>query len=198
MIIQDNIHILPIVHYKMEFATQIYEMIDSGEYDALALELPSSIKESYCTAIDRLPLMSVILYPNKKTGTMYLQVESCDPFVEAVRSAREKKLKIYFVDMDTENYHEFHDLIPDTYVLKTLSISQFYQKWQDQHGQYLAKNRTDDRRERYMAYRLNQVRKKHNKILMVTGMSHVEGIRNYLIHKAPCPMSFFRRQNATV
>lgn len=198
MLIQDNIHILPIVHYKMEFATQVHELISSGDYDALAIELPSSIKESFCTAIDRLPFLSVILYPNKKAGTMYLQVESCDPIVEAVRSARERRLKVYFVDMDTENYHDFFDLIPDCYTLKTLPISQFYQTWYKEYGQFIKKSRTDDRRERYMAYRLNQIRKKHNKILMISGMSHVEGIKNYLVNKAPCPMSFFRRQNATV
>ncbi|MCO4781586.1 MAG: hypothetical protein KC646_04630 [Candidatus Cloacimonetes bacterium] len=198
MIIQDNIHILPIVHYNMEFATQVHEIIESGDYDAIAVELPTSIKESFCTAIDRLPYLSVILYPNKQTGTMYLQVESCDPIVEAVRSARERRLKIYFVDMDIDSYQDHHDLVPDCYALKTLSISSFYQIWYDNHGQGLHKSRTDDRRERYMAYRLNQVRKKHSKILMLSGMSHVEGIRNYLVHKAPCPMSFFRRQNATV
>ena len=64
----------------------------------VAVELPGSLEDAYLQALARLPEMSVILYPDPEDEErgIYVPVEPCDPFTEAVRTALEIDAEVVF------------------------------------------------------------------------------------------------------
>src|SRR5262245_52380311 len=80
---------LPVVPGAMEFAAEVRKTLLAERPDVVAVELPSTLESAFLAAIDRLPELSVILYPTGDDETMYVPVEITDPFVEAIRTAQE-------------------------------------------------------------------------------------------------------------
>ena len=60
--------------------------------------MPGSLEDVYLQALARLPEMSVILYPDPQDDErgIYLPVEPCDPFTEAVRTGLEVDAEVIF------------------------------------------------------------------------------------------------------
>ena len=71
--------------------------------------------------------MSVILYADQEDEeqAIYLPVEPADPFVEALRTAREIDAQIVFLDPDANERPHIPDHYPDTYALNTISTAQY-------------------------------------------------------------------------
>src|SRR5215813_5756073 len=84
-------HYFPVVPGKMEFAIAVRETILRDRPQVVAVELPSTLEQSYLWAIRRLPQISVIFYADEEQEdhAVYIPVEPCDPFTEAIRSAIE-------------------------------------------------------------------------------------------------------------
>ena len=55
-------YLVPICHYRLEFAEAVRYAYELLKPDAIAVELPESLNEPVCTAVQRLPELSVILY----------------------------------------------------------------------------------------------------------------------------------------
>ena len=149
-----NVTLIPVFHYRMEFAAFTYDCIDKLEPDIICLELPQSVKQGFCQAVKRLPLLSVILYPDRKSDQVYLPIEPCDPMVEAARCARELKIPLHFIDLDVEQMPTELENIPDTYALGGMDPMQYINEYVD------SLVHTDDihiRREKYMAYKIQQL-----------------------------------------
>src|SRR5688572_29217757 len=83
----------PVAPGRLEFAAELRKAILESRPQAIAVELPGFLRESYLRAIDRLPEMSVLLYSESggqdEERAIYLPVEPADPFTEAIRSGRE-------------------------------------------------------------------------------------------------------------
>jgi hypothetical protein len=195
---QDGVIGLPICHYRMEFALFVHDVIREMRPDALAIEYPASVKQGFITGVARLPYLSILIYPSRSQENIYLPIEPCDAGVEAVRSARELEIPLYFIDLDIDDPPTHLDRVPDSYALVGMEPSKFYKAWYEEFGRHLKKNEADLRREQYMAYRLQELRKKHDKVLLVCGMAHLQGIQERLRSPQILPMGFFRRQNAKV
>ena len=198
MIQYKSIHGIPICHYRMEFALWVRKAILTNEFDTLAVELPSSVRQGYLTAIDRLPYLSVLIYKDQKGENIYLPVEPCDPMTEAVRSAREKDMRIEFIDLDIDDYPTQREWLPDSYSLCHLSLDEYYNAWLQEVGKKQIATHFDDRRERYMAYKLQQLQLISRKTLFVCGMSHLHRVMEHLKTEQVLPLGFYRRQNARV
>jgi len=189
---------LPVCHYRMEFALWVREVIQSRPFDTLAVELPSSVRSGFLTAVDRLPYLSVLIYKDQKGENIYLPIEPCDPMVEAVRSARELGMNIQFIDLDVDEYPTQRDMIPDPYSLCYLELKDFYNAWLDEVGKTQPVTEVDHRRERYMAFKLQELAKGSEHILFVCGMSHLHRVMRHLETEQVLPLGFYRRQNAQV
>jgi len=195
---QDGIIGLPICHYRMEFALWVREIIRERRPEAVAVEYPASVKKGFITAVDRLPYLSVLLYPSCSEENIYLPVEPCDAGVESVRTARELKIPVYFVDLDIDAPPTQIDRVPDPYALMGMDPAQYYQSWHDLYGQHLERDESDQRREQYMACRIQELSKKYKKVLFVCGMAHLEGIVQKLKTPQVLPVGYFRRENVRV
>jgi hypothetical protein len=199
------IHALPILHYRMEFAQLVRMAFRRINPDAVAIELPTTLELPFLRAVRRLPQISVISYQTnvkKEPGhtadkTVYLLVEPADPLVEVARQALEIGLPLHFVDVDTDSYPAHHDQLPDPYSICRIGLKAYYRQYrksctEQTHGH------EDQRREQGMAFRLQQMSKKYQRILYVCGMAHLEHVkRNFDIPQA-APLERIRRDGITV
>ncbi len=168
---------VPIVHYSMEFADAVRHLFEHVKPDAVAVELPHSLQDIVQKGVRRLPEISVVLYQNSKGEAIYLPIEPTDPLTEAIRSGLEAQVPVYFVDLDLDVYPSYRDHVPDTFAVHRMGIHAYYDIYAQQALPVLKKGPEDIRREAGMAYRLQKLAAKHDKILFLCGLAHLEGVR---------------------
>ena len=57
-----NVHALPVLHYRMEFAHLVRQAVRMVKPDCIAIELPSTLERPFLRALKRLPEVSVLSY----------------------------------------------------------------------------------------------------------------------------------------
>ena len=170
-----NVRLVPILHSRMEFATEVRRQFEEFRPDHLAIEYPSTLKEKILQGIKRLPYLSVVHYEESDGTFIYLLLEPTDGQIEAARLALEHSIPIHFIDRDTEGYPLDLSPMPDPYALTKIGHFIFCQA-------YLRKHRDDPRsledrlREKTMAYHLQQLSRKGERILFVGGLYHLPGL----------------------
>lgn len=194
------VYALPILHYRMEFAHLVREAVEQVRPDCIAIELPATLDDHFARALRRLPEASVIMYdvkPAVKGGpapTVCLLIEPADPLAEAGRLALERGVPLHLVDLDLDDYPEHFEPFPDSYAIQRLGLKAYY-------GEYLASGAgapaaTEDvRREKGMAYRLQELAGRFQQILFVCGMGHVERIKSHFSHPQTVPLEKVKREN---
>ncbi len=121
-----RLHYLPVVPGKMEFAEEVRKAILKEHPQVVAVELPATLEWAFLRAIERLPELSIITYPEtKKDESVYIPIEITDPFVEAIRSAQEIGAEIFLVDPDVGERPHLKDLYPDSYALRRLGSEKY-------------------------------------------------------------------------
>ncbi len=180
---------LPVCHYRLEFAEGVRAQLAKDPPDCIALELPSHLADAYKRAITRLPEISILLYENAARQTVYLPVEPVDPFSEAARSARERGIPLHLVDINMEeSYPPFHDPVPDPYAIHEIGPKLYYEAFRSIRKERIQAHPLDVRREQGMAARLQDLLKKHRKVLFVCGMIHAEGVLQQLERPQTTPL----------
>ena len=124
----------PVVPGRLEFAIEVRRAILRDQPCVVAVELPTTLREAYLRAIERLPEMSVILYNDdpEEDRAIYVPVEPADPFTEAIRSGREVGAEIVFADPDAGERPHLPDAYPDSYALRHISLDKYveaYRLW---------------------------------------------------------------------
>ena len=189
---------VPVVHYSLEFADAVRHLFHHVRPDAVAIELPRSIQDVVQKGVRRLPEISVVLYQNDRGETLYLPIEPTDPLVEAIRSAVETDIPVYFVDLDLDEYPSYRDYVPDTYAAHRLGIRAYYHIYAQQILPTLKKAPADLRREAGMAYHLQRLAAKHEKILFVCGLAHLEGVRTGFLRPQAEPLERIKRTGVSL
>jgi hypothetical protein len=192
-----NIHALPVLHYRMEFAQLVRHAVETVEPDCVAVELPATLESPFLRGVRRLPLTSVVSYatagPDGAPSTVYLLIEPADPLVEAARLALARQLPLKMVDLDLDHYPLHREPMPDSYAVARIGLPPFYRE-------YLAATAGDEpdpedlRRERAMAFRLQQLSARHNRVLFVCGMYHLERIGRFFRQPQAEPLGRVRRE----
>jgi len=92
-----NVHALPVLHYRMEFAHLVRQAVRMVRPDCIAIELPSTLERPFLRGIARLPEISVLSYEvssasilKGKTGeeslsTVYLIIDLTDAEISVVK-----------------------------------------------------------------------------------------------------------------
>ena len=174
-----NVRLVPILHNRMEFAREVRRQFEEFRPDHVAIEYPSTLRERILQGIKRLPYLSVVHYEESDGTFIYLLLEPTDGQIEAVRLALENSIPIHFIDRDTEGYPLDLSPMPDPYALTKIGHFIFCQA-------YLRKHRDDPRsledrlREKTMAYHLQQLSRKGERILFVGGLYHLPGLIDVL------------------
>jgi hypothetical protein len=196
------VHALPVLHYRMEFAHLARQAVQHLRPDCIAIELPSTLEERFLQALRRLPQVSVISYepiPRRSVDTsagktIYLLVEPADPLVEVSRSALEQGIPLHFIDVDLDDYPAVREFLPDSYAVQRLGLGAYYREYLSAVGG-AEPQREDIRRERGMAFRLQQLSKQYRTILFVCGMAHLERVRRFYGHPQTEALGRVRRDN---
>ncbi len=115
-----NVHALPVLHYRMEFAHLVRQAVRMVKPDCIAIELPSTLEKPFLRGIGRLPEISVLSYEVSSASilkgkpaedmlsTVYLLIEPADPLVEAARLAVAEEIPLHLIDLDLDEYPLHH------------------------------------------------------------------------------------------
>lgn len=176
---KNNIYLLPVIHYNLEFATQVRIALSSIKPDCIAVELPETMQQKLLHAASRLPDISILIIQSNGKDPLYIMCEPCDPFFEALRSGAELQIDSYCIDLDVEDYPEIHEPIPDPYAIQRIGLKTYYETYQQ------VKSKTkgtsfDLNREQYMARRLKELSLRYEKVLFVGGMAHIDSILKFI------------------
>jgi hypothetical protein len=174
-----NVRLVPILHNRMEFAIEVRRQFEEFRPDHVAVEYPDTLGDKILQGVKRLPLLSVVYYEDKDGAFTYLLLEPTDGQVEAVRMALSEGLPIHFIDRDTSGYPLGYSPMPDPYAVKTIGhflYSQAYLNVSQTHTSFPE----DTLREKTMAYHLQRLSRKGERILFVGGLSHLPGLQDLL------------------
>ena len=124
----------PVVPGKLEFAVELRRRLLRDRPQVVAVELPTTLRDAYLRAVERLPQMSVILYGDdqEEDRAIYIPVEPADPFTEAIRTGLEIGAEIVFADPDAGERPHLPDDYPDSYALQHVPLEKYveaYRLW---------------------------------------------------------------------
>jgi hypothetical protein len=120
-----NITYLPVVPGRIEFAARVRRYVLDQKPQVIAVELPGSLEHQYEQALDRMPRMSVIVIPEDDEHATYIPVEPADPFVEALRSARDITAGSIFLEPETTDKPHLSASYPEPYAIDLIGIEQY-------------------------------------------------------------------------
>lgn len=175
----EHVRFVPILHNRVEFALEVRRQFAEFCPDHVALEYPPTLKEKIIQGVQRLPLLSVTYYEETDGTFMYLLLEPTDGQVEAVRLALEKGIPVHFVDRDTEDYPIDRTPMPDPYAIAKIGHFLYCQAYIRTHRDSQA-TPEDMLREKTMAYHLQQLGRRGEKVLFVGGLAHLPGLLRQL------------------
>jgi len=126
-----NFTYFPVMPGRMEFSIELRKAIMRDKPRIVAVELPGSLEDVYLQALARLPEMSVLVYPdpNDDERGVYVPVEPCDPFTEAVRSGLEIDAEVIFIEPDSGDRPHLPDLYPDPYSIRYIGLEKFIEAY---------------------------------------------------------------------
>ncbi|MGD0301362.1 MAG: hypothetical protein ABSE86_30155 [Bryobacteraceae bacterium] len=126
-----NFTYFPVVPGRLEFSAALRRAIFEQRPRLVAVELPGSLEDTYLQALARLPEMSVILYPDPQDEErgVYVPVEPCDPFTEAVRTGLEVDAEVIFIEPDSGDRPHLPDTYPDPYSIKHIGIEKYIEAY---------------------------------------------------------------------
>ena len=126
-----NFTYFPVIPGRLEFAVEVRRAILRERPRIVAVELPGSLEDVYLQALVRLPEMSVILYPDPQDDErgIYVPVEPCDPFTEAVRTGLEVDAEVIFVEPDSGDRPHLPDTYPDPYSIRYIGLQKYIEAY---------------------------------------------------------------------
>src|SRR5688572_10478807 len=108
----------------MEFAWAVRRLLLDRRPAAVGVDLPHTLEEPFLRAVDRLPRLSVLMYP-LKTERVYLPVEVTDPVVEALRTAAEIGARRALLEPDLDREPSYREPYPDPYAATRIGLDRY-------------------------------------------------------------------------
>ncbi|MBL8295445.1 MAG: hypothetical protein JNN08_26605 [Bryobacterales bacterium] len=126
-----HITYFPVVPGRLEFALEVRRKILALRPRVVAVELPVSLERHYLEAVRRLPEICVLVYPqdDDDDAGVYVPIEPCDPFAEAIRSALEVEAEVLFVEPDLAERPHLPDVFPDPYALRHIPPDRYIEAY---------------------------------------------------------------------
>ncbi len=168
---------VPALHDTVESAVAVHQTFNEVKPDCIVVEIAEPLSSYFIKACARLPDISVIVQKNSD-GRQYHIVTPADAFTEATRLALEHSLPIFCIDLAVNYYPNVYESYPDPYAMSRIGTAQYY----FQISQHMPYRQTpyDIQREIYMAKRIRELSFSYDRILVVTGMHHIQGILSHI------------------
>ena len=204
-----NVHALPVLHYRMEFAHLVRQAVRMVKPDCIAIELPSTLERPFLRALKRLPEVSVLSYEvssasilkgktaEDQPSIVYLLIEPSDPLIEAARLSLGKEIPLNLIDLDLDEYPLHQEPLPDSYAVQRIGLAAYYREFRRAFGD-VPPEPEDLRREKGMAFRLRQLSDHHERVLFVCGMYHLERIGSFFAAPQAEPLVRVKRDNIRI
>jgi hypothetical protein len=192
-----NFLLLPILHGRLECAALVRLAFEVQKPDAIAVELPTTLKGAVLKAIARLPLLSVVHYQDEYGQTVYWPIEPTDALVEAIRLGVTGGVPVYFIDRDMENYPRIREAFPDSYALNQIGLPAYAEAYRRTFAG-VKPLEPDLQREQAMAYHLQRLGKQYQRLLVVFGLAHYPGVLRQLSLPQAQPLAKIRRPGVQV
>ncbi|MBW1981454.1 MAG: hypothetical protein JRJ12_09545 [Deltaproteobacteria bacterium] len=189
----ENICFVPIMHGRLEFAAAVIRSFCRWQPEAIAVEFPHTLKKPLIRGLERLPLLSVLVFELKDNTHVYLPLEPTDGLVEAARAALEHQLPLHLIDLDMDHFVQVREPLPDSYALSRIGLTAYCQAYAARAKQAVSE---DLLREANMAYHLDRLRRQYKRVLFVCGISHYPRILSRLGNRQVQPIG--RQQRAGV
>jgi hypothetical protein len=123
----------PVAPGRMEFALEVRQAILRERPQTVALELPATLQPAWMRAVERLPAMALIFYPddsrNEDSEAVYVLVEPADPFTEAIRTGLEIGAEIVFADPEAAERPHVKDAYPDPYAIRHIGLDRYVEAY---------------------------------------------------------------------
>lgn len=186
----------PVVPGKLEFAIEVRRAILRDKPQVIAVELPTTLRDAYLRAVERLPEMSVILYNDEQEEdrAVYVPVEPADPFTEAIRSGRQIGAEIVFADPDAGERPHLPDQYPDSYALRHIPLEKYvesYRLWPQPRSEQIAAHASG------IAWKLQGCDPLAN-VLVVISLNLLDPVLDAMESPQAQPMARLRRQGVQV
>ncbi|MBM3726361.1 MAG: hypothetical protein FJW40_13155 [Acidobacteria bacterium] len=127
---------LPVAPGRLEFAAEVRKTILATRPHIVAVELPLFLERRYLNAIERLPQISMLVYPEHTDSAagederaVYVTVEPADPFTEAIRTAHEIGAQVLFIDPAVGEHPHLPDDYPDPYALRRIPFDKYIEAY---------------------------------------------------------------------
>ncbi|HEV2688482.1 MAG TPA: hypothetical protein VGV35_08000 [Bryobacteraceae bacterium] len=126
-----NFSYFPVIPGRVEFSIELRRAILRDKPRIVAVELPGSLEDVYLQALARLPEMSVLVYPdpNDDERGVYVPVEPCDPFTEAVRTGLEIDAEVVFIEPDSGDRPHLPDAYPDPFSIRYIGLEKYIEAY---------------------------------------------------------------------
>ena len=174
-----NVRFVPILHNRMEFALEVRRQFREFRPDHVAIEYPATLGEKILLGIKRLPLLSVIHYEESDGTFIYLLIEPTDGQVEAIRLALSENIPVHFIDRDSEFYPIDTSSMPDPYSITRIGHFGYCDSYL-RTGPHEPRSDLDMLREKAMAFNLQNLSRKGERVLFVGGLYHLPGLIDLL------------------
>ncbi len=174
-----NIYAVPILHYNMEFAAQVKLAFEELKPDCAAVELPKTMHLQMLHAASRLPDISLVAAEAEDFSNTYYLAEPSEGTFEALRSALERKIPAFCIDLDVAGYKEHYEAYPDSYSITKIGLQAYYNAYL-KLGKKEAASKEDELRELYMAKQLKALSYSYDKVFFVCGMFHLQRVLNLM------------------
>ncbi len=127
-----NITYFPVIPGRVEFAIRVRRYLLDRRPRVIAVELPSSLETQYRAAIARMPQMSVIVIAEAADGddrAAYIPIEPGDPFIEALRTAREIDAEILLLEPAAHDKPHLPEMYPEPYSVELIGIERYVEAY---------------------------------------------------------------------
>ena len=200
--ISERISVVPVIHGSADSALQVRKCMLEGDFDCVAVPLPTSFQHEVERGIDLLPVPTAVvqtesqLYKTEWTPEVdseaqedaagrasYVPIDPCQPVIAGLRIAIGEHIRREFVDLETADFQPYSSILPDAFALKRLPLERFAAAIlpfipRPPEGQTMD-------RIRHIASRLRDLEQRHKSILLLCNILHWPWIREAYTERLP-------------
>lgn len=194
-----GVRLLPVIHDRVDMASVVRAVLNGLDPAGVAVELPTTLRESVLKAIRRLPKISLVISEPKGKDAIIWTCTPGEPFAEALRWAWQRDRPVFLIDPDV-SYEERHaDQVPDPQALWSLGPERFLRLLADQ-GDEAPRGQKDHLRENGMAHHIKNARAlvSNGTLLGLLGATHVRAVERHLKNPTAHPFARARRTHQEV
>ncbi|MCZ6645310.1 MAG: hypothetical protein O7B79_03630, partial [SAR324 cluster bacterium] len=138
--------------------------------------------------VGRLPYISVLAYEDfdeeMQNVRQILPITPGDSLLEAIRLGKSLGVPVHYVDRDVLAYQAQPVPAPDDYLIERIGLEEYWDRFQAQLPP-ADPGSPDDLREIEMAAHLRELRGRHERVLFVCGMAHLQAVLGHMSTVAP-------------